>query len=225
MTSAGAAIGQPGHAAAGDHEPACVRRWRIGVQAAHLAGTIALCAWVVASVVATHAGAYESRPAASEPRISSSADNPEELSDCQIRLQRLLNELHQEAFTLQARAVRFGFDPAGEWANWTEAWRWRWQLVAHRCRLDELANQGVSPALDLLAEVHRALSELQVSYTEVVDRFVDRYLERLRHLNQQLTRARALIAAGRRAKPRHARPSPQPVIPSPQPAEPPRDPN
>ncbi|MBK8480510.1 MAG: hypothetical protein IPL40_04975 [Proteobacteria bacterium] len=205
-------------AAGAGAEPRCVRRWRVGTQVVHLVATVALCLWVAASVVATHAGAYENKPAVSAPRISSRADNPEELIDCQRRLQGLLTELHQEAFALQARAVRFGFDPGGEWANWTEGWRWRWQLVAHRCRLEELANRGVSPAIDLLAEVHRALDELQLSYSDVVYRFIDRYLERLRHLNQQLTRARSLITAGRLVSPQLTRPSPQP-------AEPPRDPN
>lgn len=214
----GATAGAPADGPAGVQDPPSIRRWRQGGQVVHLVGTIALCLWMVASVIATHAGAYEGQPAASGPRISSSTNKPEELSDCQTRLQRLLTDLHQEAFTLQARALRFRFDPSNEWANWTAAWRWRRQIVAYHCRLDEEGEQGVSPAHGLLAEVHRALGELQVSYSETVDRFVDRYLDRLRHLNDQLARARALIDASRLAHPRHVRRAFHP-------AEPPRDPN
>jgi hypothetical protein len=181
-----------------------VRRWKRAFFGIYLAFTFAAAALAFFSVLSVHCGWHSTPPAG--PQISPGADRPEELRTCHRDLDRLLRDLHKEAFTVQARALRFDTNPATEWRDWSKQWQLRWRTIAWRCRFRELAGQGMSPAIDQMAAVHTALDELHLGYSGQVDRFVDAYVQRLRKLSKELGEVRATI--DRRSRPHAAAPSP-----------------
>jgi len=150
----------------------------------YLAFTGIAAAWSFASLVAFNFG-IRTKPVKG-PRISADAANVKELRSCNKKLERLLKDLHKETFKLQGQALKFRTDPAAEWRYWAEGWRVRWNAVAYKCRLGELSGQGINEAIDKMAEIHSALDELQLSYTGLVDKFIERYVERLRKLHADL---------------------------------------
>ncbi len=180
-----------------------VRRWKRAGFGIYLAFTFAAVIVTFFSVLGVHCGWHAPPP--SGPQIDPNANNPAELRTCHRDLDRLLRDLHKEAFTVQARALRFDTNPATECRNWSKQWQLRWRTVAWRCRFRELAGQGVSPAIDQMAAVHAALDELHLGYTGQVDRFVETYVQRLRKLSKELGEVRATID---RRSPHAAAPSP-----------------
>lgn len=154
-------------------------------------GLIAL--WTLLSVVQVHAGFHKPKLHFKGPKISPRADKPKELRRCHRDVERLLRELHDQTFALQAKALKYDINPATEWRNWAQAWRMRWSLVDSRCRLRELSGSGTSKEIDALYGVHDALSELQLSYTDVMDRFVERFARRLREQQRRLERVNKQI--------------------------------
>lgn len=127
------------------------------------------------------------------PRISTRADKLPELRGCHKDVQRLLRDLHKEAFTVQARALRYDIDPMTDWGNWSTGWMKRWHAVDWRCRLSDLQDTDVSPVIHRLAGVHQALQELQISYGGVVQQFSTKYIERLRNFKRDLSDIRVMI--------------------------------
>jgi hypothetical protein len=130
------------------------------------------------------------------PRIAESA-KPDEIRLCHRDLERLATDLHNETFSIQAKALRYETDPATEWRNWSEAWQNRWRLLGWRCRLQD--DLGGNKALEKMASIHGALRDLQHSYSGVMDRFIETYAQRLRRLRRELTDVRTMI--DRRAGP------------------------
>jgi len=175
-----------------------VRRWRKIFTGAYLAFTVAAAGWALLSLLAVHCGYYvPSEPQG--PRIGVAADDPAELRRCHRSLERLLVDLHDTTFSLQARALKYDIDPATEWRNWSRAWTQRWRQVNHRCRLSE-PGDGPRPILERMRPVHAALAELQLGYSGVVDRFIERYADRLRQLRSELRTIRALIDRQRKRR-------------------------
>ncbi|MCB9558338.1 MAG: hypothetical protein H6707_19645 [Deltaproteobacteria bacterium] len=173
-------------------EKRAVKVWRRVFTGIYLSVTIAAILWTAASLFAFHAGYY--RPVVvGKKRISAAADRPDELRSCHTRIDRLLSDLHHKAFSLQARALKYEIHPASEWRNWSQGWKHRWRTVAFRCRLQELAGEKAHPLISRLAEVHDSLAELHLSYSGVVNRFVERYTERLAALRSELQAIRAAI--------------------------------
>jgi hypothetical protein len=176
-----------------------VRRWRKAFYSLYLTFTVLAGLWALLSLLSVHCGwqsmaALGAAAARRGPRISASADNPHELRDCHRRLERLLTDLHQETFTLQARALKHRkTDPAAEWRNWSKAWRARWRELDRRCRLSELSGSGKSKEIDRMHAIHSVLAELQLGYSGIVDRFVERFADRLRGLRKDLAAVRAMI--------------------------------
>jgi len=188
-----------------------VRRWRHLFTGIYLVITVGAVLWVLLSILALHCGHY--RPALAGPKIGARADDPKELRRCQRDVERLLVDLNEETFKLQGRALRYEFDPDAEWRNWSYAWRHRWQAVARRCRLGE--GEVGSPELEELESVHAVLAELELSYGEVIERFVERHLHRIRQLRGQLERVQEMIDRRERRRRRRgaAAPSRKPVAP------------
>jgi hypothetical protein len=176
---------------------AIVRRWRRIFLGLYIGLVVVASLVTFFSVAAVNFGFH--RVPIKGTQISAKADQPKELRDCQRRLERLLNDLHRETFTLLAKAQRFGLNVATEWRNWSSDWRHRWRVLDWRCRLSELADKGVSPEIDKMAEIHGALDELHISYSGVVSTFAERYVDRLRNLRQEVDEVRAMINR-RRAK-------------------------
>lgn len=187
-----------------DSSEKTVRLWRRIFLGLYLAFTLGACLLAILSILAYQLGAHEP-PVKRGRRIMASADNPKELRDCHRRLERLATELHKETFTLQINALKFKhMDPATEWRNWSTGWKHRWRRLDYRCRLSDLSDQGVSTEIDKMAAIHRSLDDLQLSYSGVVNTFVERYVDRLRRLRSELTGVRGLID---RRKQRVLRPS------------------
>jgi hypothetical protein len=183
-------LSQPPYNDPSDADPT-VRRWKRILLGIYLLFTGVAVIWAFASLVAFNCGGHA--VPVKGPRISPAADNPKELRACHKKLERLLTDLHEETFALQANALRYRTDPAAEWRNWSEAWKLRWQALRWRCRLDELGGSGVSPAIDQMAAIHAALEELRLSYTGLVDTFIERYTERLQNLRKDLAAVRTTI--------------------------------
>jgi len=152
----------------------------------YIAFTSVMALWMTLSVLQVHAGFHKPRQPFKGEKISVRADNPDELRRCHRDIQHLLRDLHDQTFTLQAKALKFDINPATEWRNWTQAWRKRWSIIGSRCRLDELSS--TSQEIDALNQIHDALSELQLSYTDVMDRYIERFSRRLREQQLQLER-------------------------------------
>ncbi|MCA9673326.1 MAG: hypothetical protein KC503_47375 [Myxococcales bacterium] len=173
-----------------------VRRWRKAFYSIYLAFTVLAGLWALLSMLSVHCGWRPPSAAAAlrGPRIINKGDNPDELRRCHQRLERLLTDLHHKTFTLQARTLKYPkIDPAVEWRNWSKAWRARWRELDRRCRLSELAGSGKSKEIDRMQAIHRVLAELQLGYSGVVDRFVERFADRLRGLRKDLAAVRAMI--------------------------------
>ncbi|MFH1130039.1 MAG: hypothetical protein V1754_01810, partial [Pseudomonadota bacterium] len=100
-----------------------------------------------------------------------------------------------------AIALKYDTDPATEWRNWSGGWRFRWRALNRRCRLNQLAGAGVSEEIDKMYEIHSSLAELQLSYTDVMDRFVEQYVERLQKLRLELKEVRSMIDRRNTLKP------------------------
>jgi hypothetical protein len=176
-----------------DSSEKTVRLWRRIFLGLYLTFTLGVCLLAFLSILAYQLGAHEP-PVKRGRRIMASADNPKELRDCHKRLERLATELHKETFTLQIKALKFKRnDPATEWRNWSTGWKHRWRRLNYRCRLSELSGQGISTEIDKMAAIHRSLDDLQLSYSGVVNTFVERYVDRLRRLRSELTGVRGLI--------------------------------
>lgn len=174
-----------------------VRRWKRIFFGIYLVLTGCIVVWAFCSIVMALFG---DRPLPVKgPRISPAADNPRELRACQEELGHLLTDLHRDTFQLQAMALRFDLDPASEWGNWSKAWRFRWNAVDWRCRLSSLSGQGISPAIDAMAQIHGELDELQISYSGVVNNFIERYVERLYKLKNDLDAVQKMIPQGGRS--------------------------
>lgn len=172
-------------------EERTVRRWRRAFFGIYLAFTFAAVVLTFFSVLAVQCGWHTPLPTG--PQIDPNGNNPAELRTCHRDLDRLLRDLHKEAFTVQARALRFDTNPATEWRDWSRQWQLRWRTIAWRCRFRELAGQGTSPAIDRMAAVHSALDELHLAYSGQVDRFIEAYVQRLRKLSKELGEVRATI--------------------------------
>lgn len=168
-----------------------VQRWRRAFLGLYLAFTLGAVLVAFFSVLAVHCGGHAAGMRG--PRIREDGSDAKELRACQADLDRLLRDLHHEAFTVQARALRFDTDPATEWQNWSAAWRKRWQVLDYRCRLQELSGRTATPEIEKMASVHRALDELQFAYGGLVSRFAGTYVERLRGLRDQLEDIRKMI--------------------------------
>ncbi len=172
--------------------PPSVRRWRNAFLGVYVVFTVLASALTLVSILAVHLG-WTQRVVIKGPRIAPSGDKAPELRVCHTRLAELLADLHRKTFELQAKALKFRTDPAVEWRNWSKAWRGRWQTLDYRCRLAELSGTGASVELDRMKTIHGALAELQLSYNDVVTRFVERYAHRLRDLREALDSVRSLI--------------------------------
>ena len=171
-----------------------IRRWRRAFLGIYLTVTVGAGLLALLSMLSVHLGVRELIPvAAGGPVIRATANEPKELRACHRELERLLLSLHEETFVMQGRALKYKIDPAAEWHNWSNAWRGRWQTVQRRCRLRELGGAGVSKEIDRMAAIHDGLGELQLSYTGVMDRFLERYVDRLRRLRADLTAVRDMI--------------------------------
>jgi len=144
--------------------------------------------WMTLSILQVHAGFHRPKQAFKGEKINVRADKPDELRRCHRDMEHLLRDLHDQTFALQAKALKFDINPATEWRNWAQAWRKRWSIIGSRCRLDELSGSGTSQEIDTLGQIHNALSELQLSYTDVMDRYIERFARRLREQQLQLER-------------------------------------
>lgn len=178
-----------------------IRQWKRIFFIIYLAFTIAAVLVAFFSILAVHLGATQA-PIRKGRRIKSKAEDPKELRDCHRRLKKLATELHRETFTLQAKALRFETNPAVEWRNWSAGWKHRWRYLDYRCRLSELADTGASNEIDKMAAIHRSLEELQLSYSGVVESFVERYVSRLHTLKEELSFVRAMIDRRKPTRPR-----------------------
>jgi hypothetical protein len=168
-----------------------IRRWRKIFLGIYIAFTSSAIVLTFLSILVYHWGG---RPfPVHGPQISFHGNNPEELRSCLNDLNRLLSDLHKETFTVQARALRFDTDPETEWRNWSADWKLRWQSLRWRCRLEQQSDESTTPIIKRMAKIHLDLEELQFSYGGVVDKFVNRYIERLRNMRSELSSIHALI--------------------------------
>ncbi len=173
--------------------------------------------WSFISVLAVHCGFSRSEPVFRERQIKATADDPKELRRCHGDVVRLLSKLHRESSQIQARALKYKSAPAVEWRSWSRAWRRRWQVVNHRCRLSELGGKGKSVVLDKLYEVHQELDKLQHAYDGVIHRYIKHHARRLKRLRGTLRairdtierrKAKAALGSGDKASVHDAKPLP-----------------
>jgi hypothetical protein len=183
------ALREDGNSSADPIERAA-RRWKRAFFGIYLAFVFAAVTLTFFSVLAVHCGW---RPVPLHGRqISANGHNRAELRECHRDLQKLLSDLHREAFTVQARALRFDTNPAAEWRNWSAAWQLRWRTLDWRCRFRELAGSD-RPEIAKMAAIHGALDELHHAYSGQVDRFIETYVQRLRRMSRELADVRAMI--------------------------------
>lgn len=183
-----------------------INRWKRTFLGTYLAFTLGAVFLAFFSILAVQCGARPVSPRG--PRIGESANSPAELRQCHHDLERLLADLHREAFTVQAKALRFNTDPASEWRNWSAAWELRWRSLDWRCRFGDLAGTQKIPEIERMAAVHATLEELHLSYSGLVDRFVDTYAARLHKMRTELSEIRTLIDRRSPAPPpTHAEPT------------------
>jgi hypothetical protein len=149
--------------------------------------------WSFISVLSVHCGFSRNEPVFRGRRINATANDPGELRRCHRDVAGLLSRLHRKSYELQARALKYKTDPAVEWRSWSRAWRQRWQVVDHRCRLSELGGTGKSPVIDKLHHVHRELDRLQHAYDGVIDRYIKHHARRLKRLRGTLRAIRDTI--------------------------------
>lgn len=179
-----------------------VRRWRRLFQSVYFALTIALCVWTLASLLAVRLGLRAPEVKLHRPMIHASGADPAELRSCANEVDALLTDLFNETSSLAGTAIKYKVPPNVEWKDWAAAWRHRWNRTDRRCRLSEVGGTGAVPELDILRQVHEELDQLELGYGEVVDRFLDRFVERLRRLRAEIAHARELIERRRGKKPR-----------------------
>lgn len=168
-----------------------IRRWKRIFLGIYLAFTCSVSLLALLSIVAVHCGAYHI-PIKGE-RIGITADDPKQLGDCHRKLKRLMTDLHRQTVHLQAKALRFDVDPSVEWSKWSDGWRNRWRVINWRCRLSDLSGQEDKPEINNMASIHMALDELQLSYTGVMNTFVDRNKNRLHKLQDDFANVRKMI--------------------------------
>jgi len=174
-----------------DIEEKTVRPWRRAFLGLYLAFTLAAILTTFFSVLVANCGG--SPVPEGGPQISPGGQDPADLRGCHKDLERLLSDLHREAFTVQGKALRYDTDPGAEWRNWSQEWRLTWRSLGWRCRFDELGGKEMSPEIDQMAAIHRQLEELQLSYSGLVEKFVDTYVDRLRKLRKELGQVRDAI--------------------------------
>ena len=144
-----------------------------------------------ASVLAVHCGLY--RVPVKGRQISANTPKIKELRRCHRKLERLMTDLHNETFGLQARALNFDMNPAAEWLNWSKSWRHQWRSINWKCRLEELSSNSKYPEMAKMSSIHQELDELHFSSTEIVSSFIERYADRLRDLRADLTSVNSII--------------------------------
>lgn len=149
--------------------------------------------WSFISVLSVHCGFSRDEPVFRGQQIKASLDDPGELRRCHRDVAKLLERLHKESYELQARALKYKIDPAVEWRSWSRAWRRRWKVVGHRCRLSELGGKGKSAVVDKLHDVHQELDKLQHAYDGVIDRYIKHHARRLKRLRGTLRAIRDTI--------------------------------
>jgi|GEM_PF-5645696 len=176
-----------------DTDPAAptIRRWRRIFTGIYIAFCATTAVVLLASILVVR---FADHPVSTQAKqIDITGTVAKELRRCHRDLDRLLVDLHKETFDLQTRALQFDINPATEWRNWSRVWRLRWRTLSHRCRLSELSNSNTNPEITKMYQIHSAISELQWSYTVVMERFVDRHMDRLRALRRDLAVVRKMI--------------------------------
>jgi hypothetical protein len=176
-----------------------VRRFFIGLYLLFTFGAILLTFF---SIVAVHYR-WRSTSRNNGPRIHATADDLAELRSCFSDLSNLFNDLHRKTLAIVGQDLRAETNPATEWLDWSNTWRLEWRSVEWRCRLNELAGKGISQEIDQMATIHLTLDQLQLSYGEMIDNFIEKHVERLRKLRQDLNHVQQMIER-RRLPSQHA---------------------
>jgi hypothetical protein len=107
------------------------------------------------------------------PPSARTALSPDELLACNRDVRGLLEGLVREATRLQLEGLTSdgGEATSESWQVAGERWDRTWREVDARCRFDALADQGLGPAYDRIAWVHRSLPRTKLQYTEWMARF------------------------------------------------------
>lgn len=162
---------------------------RIGKKAGMYVYILLTCAatlWVFISVLAVHCGFSRTQPMVKGKQIDAKASNLKEIRHCHRQIESLLENLHRETLLIQTRALKFNTNPQAEWKNWSEAWRAKWNVIDHKCRLNELHGRDTHTTIDSLYDVHKELAKLERAYNGVMDRFIHHHVDRLVKLRNKL---------------------------------------
>jgi hypothetical protein len=138
---------------------------------------------VVASIVAELF--FQRSEAAPEP-------TPADLVSCNDDVRGLLESLTRTAGELHMLALTEAH--LGErWEGFASRWRREWAAVNESCQFDTLAETGLGAAFDWMANVHRELPVLQLEYREMMQRWSDTQVPRIREMRRTLERSRKVL--------------------------------
>jgi hypothetical protein len=117
---------------------------------------------------------------------------PADLLECNRDVRRLLEGLGDTSAQLQRDAVEGdAHDLGGRWEEFAKEWQQSWDLVNERCRFDELSGTRQPLAYERMAEVHRKLVTMKLSYREMMAHFDESLARELAHAREALDKSRA----------------------------------
>jgi len=121
--------------------------------------------------------------------------SPTDLLQCNADVLHLLQDLAVTPAEIQREAA--DGTPPGElgekWDEFSRTWDRRWNVVNVQCQFDELAETGLGPAFDRMAEVHRSLPGLKLAYREMMKAWNDKQAGRLADMRDALAKSRRLL--------------------------------
>lgn len=172
-----------------------IKRWRQAFLYGYWVLAVSVGVWVTASIAAVHCGFREDISQRPPTAVHESPNGARRARQCHRQLERLLMDLRERALKLQTRAVRWDFDPAHEWSQWSDSWAGRWQLAGGRCGFDRIQSDGTdTDAMQQLRSAHRALGNLHVTYSELMQHFSSRYVTGFRQVRGQLVSVKRTLA-------------------------------
>lgn len=115
-----------------------------------------------------------------------------DLLSCNRDVERLLDGLSREAGELHQQALSDA-NLGERWEEFASRWRREWATVNESCQFDILAETGLGSAYDWMANVHRDLPVLQLEYREMMRRWTDNQVPRMREMRRTLERSRKML--------------------------------
>jgi hypothetical protein len=114
---------------------------------------------------------------------------PADLVSCNDDVRALLDGLAHTAGEVHELALG-DVNLGARWEDFASGWRREWIAVKEACQFDTLAETGLGSAYDAMADVHAKLPVLQLEYREMIRRFTDTQVPKMREMRRSLERSR-----------------------------------